>query len=248
MISNKVALEKALELFKTLLTKQEISREDDRELYEDYLYNNEVEEILNLMAEKLELDIYRYNEKIFLTPGVNNKLFGYTHEDLRKALPYVTRNSELFMAYFIILVIITLFYKQSGADTCRGYVNITEIVESATQKLDALVEVENLETVSSEYSFNFADIAKLWGCKSFAKQTKFGEISNLASTTKMGFVHGVCNFLQSHKIIKLVDDQGLIVPTNRFKGIIYNFFEDKENKSKLLTFVENLGQAGRGMK
>ena len=241
MISNKAALEKALELFKTLLTKQEISREDDRELYEDYLYNSEVEEILNLMAERLELDIYSYNEKVFLTPGVNNKLFGYTHEDLRKALPYVTRNSELYMAYFIILVIITLFYKQSGADTGRGYVNITEVVESATRKLDALVEVENLETVSSEFSFNFADIAKLWGSKSFAKQTKFGEISNLASTTKMGFVHGVCNFLQSHKIIKLVEDQGLIVPTNRFKGIIYNFFEDKENKSKLLTFVDNLG-------
>ena len=105
MISNKAALEKALELFKTLLTKQEISREDDRELYEDYLYNSEVEEILNLMAERLELDIYSYNEKVFLTPGVNNKLFGYTHEDLRKALPYVTRNSELYMAYFIILVI-----------------------------------------------------------------------------------------------------------------------------------------------
>lgn len=245
MITNKATLEKALELFKTLLTKQEISREDDRDLYEDYLYNSEVEEILNLMAEKLELDIYSYNEKIFLTPGINNKLFGYTHEDLRKALPYVTRNSELFMAYFIILVVITLFYKQSGADTNRGYVNMTEIVESTTQKLDALVEVENLEAVSSEYSFNFADIAKLWENKSFAKQTRFGEISNLASTTKMGFVHGVCNFLQGHKLIKVVDEQGLVVPTNRFKGIIYNFFEDKENKSKLLTFVENLGLVNR---
>jgi hypothetical protein len=242
MITNKATIEKALDIFKILLTKHEISREDDRDLYEDFLYNSEVEEILNLMAEKLELDIYCYNEKIFLTPGVNNKLFGYTHEDLRKAIPYVTRNSELFMAYFIILVIITLFYKQSGVDTNRGYVNITEIVESATQKLDALVEVENLETVSSEYSFNFADIAKLWENKSFAKQTKFGEISNMASTTKMGFVHGVCNFLQSHKIIKIVEEQGLVVATNRFKGIIYNFFEDKENKSKLLTFVEDLGK------
>lgn len=241
MISNKQVIEKALDIFKVLLARQEISREDDRNLYEEYLYNGEVEEMVKFIAEKLELEIYNYNDKIFMTPGIDNKLFGYTNEELRESISYISNNSGLYTAYFVMLVLITLFYKQSGPDTNRRFVNFSELAESTTKKLEALVELNNLESVSSEHAFNFADVAKVWQGKAFAKHTKTGEISEIAPTTKYGFIFGVCRFLEEQKLIKIVKDQSWIVPTDRFRGIIYNFYEDKGNKSLLLEFVENLG-------
>ena len=240
MISNKQVIEKALDIFKVLLARQEISRENDRYLYEEYLYNGEVEEMVKFIAEKLELEIYNYNDKIFMTPGIDNKLFGYTNEELRGSISHINSNPGLYTAYFVMLVLITLFYKQSGPDTNRRFVDLTELADTTSKKFEALIELDNLESVSSEHAFNFADVAKVWKGKAFAKQTKTGEISEIAPTTKYGFVYGVCRFLEEQKLIKIVKDQGWIVPTDRFKGIIYNFFEDKGNKSLLLEFVSNL--------
>ncbi|NLV17781.1 MAG: hypothetical protein GXY50_11350 [Syntrophomonadaceae bacterium] len=246
MIPNKPILDKALDIFKVLLARQEISREDDRDLYEDYLYNGEVEEMVRYIADKLELEIYHYHEKIFMTPGIDNKLFGYTNEELRESISYIKNNSGLYTAYFVMLVLITVFYKQSGPDTTRRFVNLTELTDITTKKFEAMLKLDDLEAVSSEQAFNFTDVAKVWQGKVFAKQTKAGEISEIASTTKYGFVFSVCRFLEEQKLIKIVKDQGWIVPTDRFKAIIYNFYEDKEHRAELLEFVYNLGIEGDG--
>ena len=57
---------------------------------------------------------------------------------------------------------------------------------------------------------------------------------------KVSFVRNICNFLQEENLIVLDNDRNLIFPTDRFKAIIYYYYEDRDNKNDILRFVNEL--------
>ena len=46
--------------------------------------------------------------------------------------------------------------------------------------------------------------------------------------------------LQEENLIVLDNDRNLIFPTDRFKAIIYYYYEDRDNKNDILRFVNEL--------
>lgn len=234
--STRGLLDVAFEIVNTLLEGQAISRTKNRELYEGYRNNSDVEEMVLYIARKMGLRLYNYEEKLFISPGVANKVFGYTNDELKRKIPYIIRNDELYLCYFIIMILITMFYKESGIDTAINYIRFSALVEEITNKFEALIKIDDLESASREYQFNFADICRVWVHLADARE----DMPLRGKNDKISFVRNICTFLQNEELIVIDNERNLIFPTDRFKAIIYYYYEDRENKNDILSYINEL--------
>lgn len=240
---NSEVLEAALEIISKLLAGDEVADNKNTELYRKYITNYEIEECVELICEKLDLSVYKTidGKALVLTPGVENKVFGYNNEELKRKLG-LGSVPRLYTAYFIIMTIITMFYKESAMDSSVPYLLLDEIINEVDRKFTALVQREDLEAISGQYSYNFAALAKAWEQMVLKKDEE--DQYNRGFKDKISAVNTVCNFLEDEKLLIIEEYRGMaggVVPTDRFKAIIYNYFEDRGNKSAVLDFMRNLG-------
>lgn len=228
-------LDDALAILKALLQGEEVSRTRNALLYEKYRYSTDIEEMLYYVAGKLELKVYSGNERLFLCPEVGSKLFGWTNQELRDKIPYVSNNSELFTGYFVIMTLITMFYRESYPDTPVAYIKLSDLVEAVSRRFDTLLNTEDLEKVSEERQFDFCEICRVWQRLPDAREGVSG-----GKNDKVAFVEVICRFLGEEKLVILDWNQRIIYPAEKFKAIIWNYYEDRDNRKDLLSFVRNL--------
>ena len=106
-------LEKALDIVAVLITGQPVTESGEHAaLYQEYNNNAEVYDIVNMSLKKMNLDIYGYNNGLYVSAGENNHIFGYSNEQLRQELG-IKVNKDLYMAYFVIYNTITEFYSDT---------------------------------------------------------------------------------------------------------------------------------------
>jgi hypothetical protein len=228
-------LDNALEILKALLAGGEVSNKKNTHLYEKYRYNTEVEEMLVYIAEKLELRVYSDNDRLFVCPQAGSKLFGWSNSELRNRISYINNNSELFTCYFIIITLVTMFYREVYPDTAVAYIRFNDLVESVTKRIENLMKVEDLEEVSVKNQFAFEDICRVWQRLPDARE---GVTSG--KNDKIVFVENVLRFLADEKLILFDMKQRIIYPAERFKTIIWNYYEDRDNRRDLLLFIKDL--------
>ena len=228
-------LDEALAILKALLQGEEVSKNKNVLLYEKYRYRTDVEEMLYHIAGKLELRVYSGNDRLFICPETGSRLFGWSNEELRRRISYITTNSELFTGYFIIMTLITMFYREAYPDTPVAYIKINDLVESVSKRMETLAQMEDLEKVSAENQVDFLEISKVWQRLPDAREGVSG-----GKNDKVAFVENICRFLHEEKLIVLDFSQRIIYPTERFKTIIWNYYEDRDNRKDLLAFVKGL--------
>lgn len=240
MISGSIeVLDDALAILKALLQGEEVSKNRNAILYEKYRYSTDVEEMLFHVAGKLELKVYSGNDRLFLCPEAGSRLFGWSNEELRCRINYINNNSELFTGYFIIMTLITMFYREAYPDTPIAYIKINDLVETVSRRVETLLGMEDLETVSRENQFDFSDICRVWQRLPDAREGVSG-----GKNDKVAFVENICKFLQGEELIALDMTRRIIYPTERFKVIIWNYYEDRDNRKDLLSFVRGLEVSG----
>lgn len=232
-------LDDALELLKVLLQGEEVSKNKNVLLYEKYRYNTDIEEMLVYVANKLELRVYSGNDRLFICPQVGSRLFGWSNKELRDRISYISNNSELFTGYFIIMSLITMFYREAYPDTPVAYIKMNDLIESVSKRFETLLKVEDLEKASQENQFDFADICKVWQRLPDAREGVTG-----GKNDKVAFVELICKFLDDEKLIVLDMNQRIIYPTERFKTLIWNYYEDRDNRRDLLSFIKSLEVSG----
>lgn len=228
-------LDDALEILKALLQGEEVSKTKNALLYEKYRYRSRVEEMLYHVTGKLELQVYASQDRLFICPDAGSRLFGWTNEELRDKISYITTNSELFTGYFIIMTLVTLFYREAYPDTPVAYIKLYDLVESVSKRLEALVQLEDLEAVSQENQLDFTEICRIWQRLPDAREGVAG-----GKNDKVAFVENICKFLHSEKLIVLEMNLKIIYPTERFRTIIWNYYENRDNRKDLLAFVQSL--------
>ncbi|MCL6590163.1 MAG: DUF6063 family protein [Firmicutes bacterium] len=240
MISGSIeVLDDALAILKALLQGEEVSKTRNTILYEKYRYSTDVEEMLFHIAGKLELKVYSGNDRLFLCPEAGSRLFGWSNEELREKINYINNNSELFTGYFIIMTLVTMFYREAYPDTPIAYIKINDLVETVSRRIETLFGMEDLESASRENQFDFSDICRVWQRLPDAREGVFG-----GKNDKVAFVENICKFLHSEELIVLDMAQRIIYPTERFKVIIWNYYEDRDNRKDLLSFVRGLEVGG----
>lgn len=227
----------ALDIINVLMQNKEIKKAENPTLYQSYVNNGEIENLTNKIAKKMGFEIYRLDNTLNLCVMLDNKVFGYTNEELKRKVKMLNKNEDIYLMYFIILTIITCFYRESGLNSPRSYLGLDELLETIKIKFESLIK-EDIEQISKEKEYNFRDIKKVWERLADARE----EITSGGKNDKISFVKLVLNFMQEENLIFFDDERQIISITTRLKAIVYYYFEySKENKNKLLEYVYELG-------
>lgn len=222
------SLDRALDVMTGLLNGEEIRSDKGSNiaLYEEYMNNPEVYQIVRQMVKKMNLDLYEYGGGLYLTAGENNRVFGYTNEELRKILG-VRLNRELFLCYFIIYIVMTRFYTDSGTYTFVEYIKVDDIIQGVTEALahvTASLHVLVDEELSEE---SFKTMAKLWGDMPVMTGDD-QSILRSARNSQAGYVKRTLNFLVDQEL--LLEADGRYYPKDRLRAVIENYFEEYKGK------------------
>ena len=222
------SLDKALDIYSALITGQEISRSnpDTRELYEEFYSNASVYDITTRLLKKLNLNLYEHNEAIYVSPGEGNRVFGYTNDDMKRILG-LRLNKELYMVYFIMYNSLLLFYQDSASYQVKECVRLEDVIEQVTAYLSSItadLSVYSMEELEEE---SFKTLALLWD--ELPVVTSEERDKNRASrASRSGYVKLAFNFMVAQHLFVEVDER--YYPTDRFKAIVENYFEEYKGR------------------
>ena len=225
-------LDKAVEIFTILITGEEISSEHNVDLYENYRNNSEVYDILMSIMKKSNLSLYEFGNALYVTAGSGNRIFGFTNDELKKAIG-LRLNRELYLAYFIIYNIITLFYKDSGSFSFIEYVRCEEVIEQTESAMQKALSEMHEQALNEIEENSFQTLAAVWEDMSLVPSNDDMASLKAARGSKTGFVKLVFNFLISQDLF--FESQGRYYVKPRFRALAENYYE--ENRGRLYTIV-----------
>lgn len=232
-------LDRALDIVSKLITGENVSeRGANAALYQEYSNNAEVYDIVHMSLKKMNLNVYEYNNGLYVSAGENNSVFGYTNEELRKELG-IKRNRELYLSYFIIYNTITDFYNDTATATYAEFIRIEDVIKNVDNAVAGIIDKKSGIILDEIQENSFKQIALSWEelpATTVEDQSGF----RAARNSKVGFVKMVFNFLENQELF--VETQGRYYPTDRFKALIENYFDDYRGQfARLLTNADEAG-------
>lgn len=220
------SLDKALDIVSVLITGGEIRRNGvNAGLYEEYSSGSEVYDTVMAIFKKLNINIYEYNYALYITAGDNNKIFGYTNEELKREIG-VRLNRELYLCYFIIYNIMTLFYKTGSSSTFAEFIKAEEIISSVDTRLANVIGDLSVMSVDEIEANSFREIGLVWEDMPMV----ITEESTLRAGrgSKAGFVKLVLNFLVNQSLI--MEAEGRYYPKDKFRALIENYYNQYKGR------------------
>lgn len=217
-------LEKTLELAAALIKGEQVGASvGNIALYEEYSSNSQVYDALRLILKKLGLELYEYNNALFVSADEDSRDgsgFGFTNEELRRALG-VKVNKELFLCYLIIYCTMTEFYKTSGSYTYTEFVRHEEVINAVNGVLANVVDHSAGLVLDEVEENSFKTLALLWD-ELPVTSTDDVQGQRAARNSKTGYVKLTFNFLVSQGLF--VENQDKYYPTDRFKAMAENYY------------------------
>ena len=214
-------LEKALELISDL-----IQGEENPVLYEEYISNSEVYRLTAMIAKKLGLSIYEYQNHLYLTSGEHNPVFGFTNEELKKTMG-VRLNRELYLCYYIIYTIMMQFYQDSSTYSYIEYVKMEDVISAVDQGLASVISQIEVLVLSEIEENSFKTLALMWEDLPMIA-TEESTVRRAARNSKIGYVKMVVNFMVSQRL--LLEAEERYYPTMRFKALIENYYTEHQGR------------------
>ena len=235
----------ACAIFMTLVSRGVVDEKSSR-LLQAYKNVPEVREIVSGVFEPAaEVKVLNAVDKLYISPGIDNRVFGYTNTELRDLLGLKT-NAELYTAYFIILCLIAMFYDGEDLNVVtRQFVPIIELEAFVTAKTEKIGQLEEIAVVEEELAFSFSHAVHLWRdlpdyddkLKSLAR----------SKNNKVSFILKVCNFLQEQDLVIVHQDREIYL-RDRLDCMVRRYYSDTSRKEQLLQFLLSSGQSARGDK
>ena len=220
-------LEKALDIVSALMMGETVGATGgNAPLYQEFSHNSEVYAILMQIFKKMDIHLYEYNNSLFISPGNNNKVFGYTNEELKRLMG-LRLNKELFMVYFVIYNILTEFYKDSANSTYLEYIRIEDVIRSTDAALSGLIDHSKGIVMEEAEEDSFKALALLWDeLPVVSVDDKNGQ--RAAKNSKSGYAKITFNFLVSQNLF--TESKERYFPTDRFRAIAENYFENNRGR------------------
>ena len=227
------SLEKALEIAATLIRGEAVSAVENIALYEEYSSNSQVYDALRTILKKFDMELYEYNNALFVCAGENNRCFGFTNEELRRALG-VKVNKELFLCYLITYCAMTEFYKTSGNYTYTEFVRHEEVIRAVDNALANVIDHSSGLVLDEVEENSFKTLALLWD-ELPVTSTDDIQGQRAARNSKTGYVKLTFNFLVSQGLF--IENQNKYYPTDRFKAMAENYYSS--NRGRLYEILTN---------
>lgn len=220
-------LEKAMEIFGALIIGEEINLETGKNaaLYEAYNQNAEIGEIVDRMLKQLNLKLYEYQYGLYVTAGAQNRVFGYSNEELKRLMG-LRLNRELYLCYFIIYNIMQHFYSDSATYTYAEYVRPEEIVTAVDMTLANLIDKLSLLVKDQLEENSFELLALTWDELQVTANEE--SAARAGRNSRTAFVKLVFNFLVNQNLF--VESGEKYYPTGRFHGMVKCYFEEERGR------------------
>lgn len=235
-------LDKAMDLLSALLSGKEVRRDkgEYRSLYEEYLSDAQVYDLVHAMTKRMNLCLYEYDGGLYLTAGEENRVFGYSNEELKRVLG-LRLNRELYLCYFLIYHVITAFYNDSANPTFLEYIRIEDLIKSVDASLTNLLSDLKVLVRDEIEENSFETLALLWEDLPIMSGEE-GAVARAAKNSKSGYAKTVFNFLEAQGL--LTEAEGRYYPTGRFRALIGNYFEEHRGRLyELLNGKEEIDDA-----
>jgi len=229
----------ALEMLSCMLETGLITREEHPREFIRYDQVVEVRDALDFLAENLGLLICEYKGALYISPGVNNRVFSLKNTEIKIELGRGFNNPEMYTAFFIMHVIITEFYREAAPDSFRMKLPKDLLFEAVDKKIKAIADLENFEDINSQYKFNFKLVHDVWNK---LPKTEFkddsDEVKQRGVGSKTTIINQTIRFMQKHKLVEEHDDA--IYLTDRCKAIIGEVYNNHEVQSDISNFIDSL--------
>ncbi len=219
-------LDKALDITSRMIMGEEISKHTNIALYEEYNTNGQVYTFVHAVLKKMNLDIYEYNNALYVSPGENNRIFGYSNEELRRELGLKV-NKELFLCYYIIYNIIMEFYTDTATYNYVEFVKIEDVIATVDGSVGSIVDLSRGIVTDEVEENSFKQVALLWHDLQAVSVEDLSDV-RASRNSKSGYVKIVFNFLENQHLFTQVD--GRYYPTDRFKALIENYFDNYKGR------------------
>lgn len=214
-------LDKALDIVSTLINGSEIKRNgENANLYEEFALGTEVYDYVTTIFQKLNIDLYEYNNALYISAGDNNRVFGYTNEELKREIG-VRLNRELYLCYLIIYQIISIFYRNASSRTYAEYIKSESVILAVDQGLMGIVKKLRELSLEEVEENSFKEIAMVWEDMPLTQTEDAAARASRGSKT--GFVKLVFNFMVSQGL--LIEAEGRYYPKERLKALIENYYD-----------------------
>ena len=220
------SLDKALDIVSVLITGGLVQRNgDNASLYEEYALGSEVYDMVSAIFKKLNINVYEYNYALYITAGDNNKVFGYTNEELKKEIG-VKLNRELYLCYFIIYNVMTRFYKAGGVSTFTEYIKAEDVIDSVDRTLSNIIGNLAVMAMDEVEKGSFKEIALVW--EDMPMVITEESALRAGRSSKAGFVKLVFNFLLNQDL--LLESEGRYYPKDKFKALIEHYYNQYKGR------------------
>ncbi len=234
----------AFRIFMKLLEEGTI-REDFRDYHFAY-QRSEVRHIVEELIEKeASVKIFQTGGTLYITPGVDNLLFGYTNAELREKIK-LRDNGELYLAYFSMLCLLAKFYNSEDQSLAsRQFVPIEELEQTITDYVQTVSETaeDQLELLEESYQLSLRSVAEKW----LDLPTFDDKIKNLrgARNNRISFLLRVLRFFEEEGLVLVLEEREIrLLP--KLQHLILKYYFHGQRKEMLLQLLsEGLLIAGK---
>lgn len=161
-----------------------------------------------------------------MTSGENNRVFGFTNEELKKTMG-VRLNRELYLCYYIIYRIMMEFYQDSATCSYLEYVKIDDVIRAVDQGLGAILSQMEVLVLSEIEENSFRTLALLWEDLPMIT-TEESPVRRAARNSKVGYVKMVVNFMVGQRL--LLEAEERYYPTERFRALMENYYTEHQGR------------------
>jgi len=229
----------ALDIFYQMLATGTIKKSEHPRHFMRYEQESEIREILEFSAERFGLFVCGYKDAIYLSPGINNQVFGLTNSEIKLELGRGFNNPEMYAVFFIMHVIVAEFYRESIYDTHRPNLPKEYLLDTLNRKVQAMAELEDLNKTSEEYEFNFKVVKDLWNSLT---KTEFrddsDEIKQRGVGSKVTLINETVKFMKKQGLVEEHNDA--IYLTDRFKAMVAVAYNNHSIQSDITDFIDSL--------
>lgn len=237
----------SLEIFSYLIRGIKVNNKVHKDLYKTLLTNSLVNEELHEIVDMHDLELYITDkEGAFVVAKANNKVFGYSNEELRNKLG-IKSNKELYLCYFIIYSVISSFYIQTNYRTQVEYVTSMSLLNTVEKRLSAIAN--NKTSLDSSEDHSFKAMYKYWDSELIESNNRNKEsvdFNEKRGKTRLSLINRTLAFLVDNEYMEKDEFTNRYSITSKFEAIIERFFDDAETKTVLQKLLDEEIENSKG--
>lgn len=231
----------SLEIFKKILQDERISEKKNESFYDEYKTNSEIQNDLNEICEIFDLRMYEHNQEgIFMTPGVDNKLFGYSNSELKKKFNAIN-DRELSLHLFIMYCLFTRIYKESTALQPVDFITRQQVIDSCEQKISLIKNsIEQDNNVEESLETSFKTLVKEWDNKTEInlKSKSSNPENDDKSQSKIAYINRVLKFFCENNLLYKAEFEDSYIVQERMTVIASYYYDEVANRSKITEYLD----------